>query len=322
MTGERYIVLGSPSDPLIRRKIVIFRRVEPGDLPSPGSYRLDESPYLEAMVVEIGIAEAVHREMSELAAARRAVLAEGDGFLSRYDPAGITVATGGTLMLGAWLDYLPRGAFQLGALVALIAIGIGVATKARQARLVARQREQWQRHPRRREHDELARELRQGWERVQKRIRLELGFHTDVRAAEGSSEPIRLVSLDPRPFGDDGYFDPEDFLPIEDGEGVRYECVFPGGFATRVLRGALDVRPTDASAPPAPHEETSRPHGQASEQTNEPPRREEGVHEHSREEGGTEEGSREGDAEEGGREGDAKEARAKEARAKEGSGAP
>jgi hypothetical protein len=63
-----------------------------------------------------------------------------------------------------------------------------------------------------------------------------------VRVAEGSDDPLRLASVDPRGFiSIPPSFDPEDFLPT-DGGGVRYEAVHTQGeVVTRLCEGDRDL---------------------------------------------------------------------------------
>src|SRR5688572_22550697 len=89
------------------RRIVAWRRLEPGDRRTPGTEIAPESPHLEARVFKVGIAETTFRELERLTKKRDEVVVSASGWSTRYEPAGVLLAIGGGLALGVLLDYLP-----------------------------------------------------------------------------------------------------------------------------------------------------------------------------------------------------------------------
>lgn len=233
---------GSGGAPWVRRKIVVFRRLEPGDARTPGSLAVEESPYLEARVVELRVPKQVHDELRALAAKRREALAVARGLFRSYDPAGWLVAAGGGGLVGQWLDYLPSAFFW--PLVATTAVGVVVGVATRWARTSAEKKAdaRWAASPAKADHDALAKELAEAWADAQATLKRETGFHAVIRVAEGSVDPLRLASIDPRPYAaDPPVFDPDDFLPSESAGAVRYEQFHATGeVVTRALEGTSD----------------------------------------------------------------------------------
>lgn len=237
-------LLGDDADTAwVRRKIVVFRRLEPDDVRSAGSYVLDESPYLEARLVELAIPKRVHDEMKDLAAKRRAALVTTEGLFRSYDPAGWLVATGGGGLFGVWFDFLPH-AFTWG-LVGVLAVGVvlGLVTRSARARAEKDAEARWGSSPYKKDYDLLAKDIAEAWARAQATLKRETGFHTVIRVAEGSADPMRLASIDPRPYAaDPPTFDPDDFLPTEGSGAVRYEQVHATGeVVTQALAGTQDL---------------------------------------------------------------------------------
>lgn len=229
--------------PVVRRRIVVWRRLEPGDVRTPGSLPVPESPYLEAKVLDISIPVSVHEEMKRLAAARARATAMPVSPLLRFEPAGTLIAAAGGMGVGTWLDYLrPAEVFSMITLAALV-IGILLAVYGK-ARLRAEQSAaaaRWQAAPEREEYEALARRIAEQWASFAQKLRKDTGFHTEIRVAEGSSDPMRLASIDPRPFAAGAGFDPEDWMPTEGG-GVRYETIHAAGeIVTRLLPGAREL---------------------------------------------------------------------------------
>jgi hypothetical protein len=236
------VLYGDPNGELVRRKIVVFRRLEPGDVTGPGNHPLRESPYLEGKVLEIALGKSVHDDMVRLSAKRAEVLGAASNLLSSYDLAGMLFSGAGGGLFGVWLDYLPAWStpYLVGAGVAGIALGFVTRVRKRGAELAAN--EKWKAAPEHAEYETLAREIAERWIAYSLDVKKETGFHTEVRVAEGSDDPLRLASIDPRGFiGTPPTFDPEDFLPTEGG-GVRYEAVHAGGeVVTRLCEGDRDL---------------------------------------------------------------------------------
>jgi hypothetical protein len=240
-------LLGDESETAwVRRKIVVFRRLEPSDVRTPGSHVLEESPYLEAKLVELAVPRRTHDEMKALGARRSAALSAATGLFRSYDPAGWLVAAGGGGLVGVWLDYLPR-AFFWGLVVAVAAgVVLGFVTRFAKGKAVAEADAKWRGSPEKKDYDLLAKEIAEAWARAQATLKRETGFHTVIRVAEGSVDPLRLASIDPRPYSaDPPLFDADDFLPTEDGGAVRYEQVHATGeVVTQALDGTADFRET------------------------------------------------------------------------------
>jgi hypothetical protein len=239
---QPYVILGDASGELVRRKVVVFHRLEPGDSPTMGFHPLRESPYLEGKIVEIALGKAVHDDMVRLSKAREAALGNPGGLFASYDLAGMLISGAGGGLFGVWLDYLPIEAtpYLLGALAMGTVLGFVTRVRRRAAELAAMER--WKAAPEQKEFESLARELSEKWIAFSLDVKKELGCHTEVRVAEGSDDPLRLASIDPRGFVSiPPTFDPEDFLPTE-GVGVRYEAVHAQGeVVTRLCEGDRDL---------------------------------------------------------------------------------
>ena len=240
--SKPHVLAGDPNGELVRRKIVVFRRLEPGDLPSPGNHPLRESPYLEGKILEVAVGRSLHEEMVRLAKKRAEVLGTASGLLSSYDLAGMLISGAGGGLFGVWLDYLPMWStpYLTGALA--LGVIVGFVTRVRKRGAELRAEEQWKAAPERKRYDEIAREIAERWIAYSLDVKKDHTFHTEVRVAEGSDDPLRLASIDPRGFiASPPYFDPEDFLPTE-GVGVRYEAVHAGGeVVTRLCEGDRDL---------------------------------------------------------------------------------
>lgn len=242
MSPLRCIVDGS-AGPLVRRKVLVFRRLEPGDVRAPGARPMPESPYVEAKVLDVAVGKSTHDDMVRLAKRRAEVLDAGQSLLHRYDLPGMVIAGSAAGFLGSYFDYVPER-FRVGLGVAfVIGVVLGVVTRSLRKAAEEAALARWSALPESKEHDRLARDLAEGWERFASQVKREHeGFYTELRVAEGSTAPERLCSIDPRPFGErPPRFDPEDWLPTEGG-GVRYEVVDAmGEIVTRALDGVDDV---------------------------------------------------------------------------------
>jgi hypothetical protein len=229
----------------VRRKVVVFRRLEPGDVRSEGSHKLEESPYLEARVLELAVPKRIHEEMVALDKKKREALSVATGYFRSYDPAGVLLATGGTGLFGIWLDYLPSAFWMPFAAIMLFGVAVGVWTKRASQLGIAEAAKRWTESADRKSYDLLAKDISEAWTRVANTIRREDGFYTDLRVAEGSADPVRLASIDPRPYtSEPPAFDPDDFLPsVATGDDcpVRYEHVHATGeVITKSIEGSRD----------------------------------------------------------------------------------
>lgn len=239
---------------LVRRRIVAWRRLEPGDVRTPGSLNVPESPFLEARVFEIGVPRSVHEEMERLAKARASAVEIPRSPLSEYEPAGVLIAAAGGAAVGVWLEYLrPANVFLAGAaVVGVVGVLLASYAKSRRRALEEEAEARWSGAPEKKEYEELARRIAQGWLGFAQQLKKESGFHVEIRVAEGSNDPLRLASIDPRPMEGARGFDPQDWLPTEGG-GVRYEALHAAGeIATRLLPGTTEVGETAKPAPEPP----------------------------------------------------------------------
>lgn len=248
LSDVRCIVDGS-TGPLVRRKLVVFRRLEPGDVRTAGSHALPHSPYLEAKLVEVGLSKSFHDDMVRVEKKRAETLTAHKSLLHSFDIPGMVLGAAGGGFVGSYLGYMPEH-FRPG-LGAAFGVGIVLAfvTRFLRQRAEVEALARWKALPEHKEYERIARELAEAWVRFSSLVKRELDFHTELRVGEGSNEPQRLCSIDPRGFlATPPTFDPEDWLPTE-GEGVRYEEVdVMGELVTRGLEGVDDVRPEKVEA--------------------------------------------------------------------------
>lgn len=257
--GDVRCIVDGSHGPLVRRKVVVFRRLEPGDVRTPGSHVLPHSPYLEAKLVEVALSKSLHDDMIRVSAKRAATLTADRSLLHTFDIPGMVLGAAGGGIAGSFLGYLPDR-FAPGLWVVFgVGVVLGVITRVLRRRAEAEAAARWAAMPEHKEHERIARELAEGWQRFSSLVTRETGFHTELRVGEGSSEPQRLCAIDPRGFmAVPPTFDPEDWLPTEGG-GVRYEEVdVMGELVTRGLEGVDDVSSEVPAAPstdaPAPAE--------------------------------------------------------------------
>ena len=229
----------------VRRKIVVFRRLEPSDVRTEGSHVLEESPYLEARLLELALPKRIHDEMVALDQKRREVKAVATGYFRSYDPAGVLFASGGTGLFGAIFDYLPQFFFYPSIALMVLGVIVGFLTKRASNLGIAEGEKRWNESAYRKAYNEVAKDISEAWIRAANTIRREDGFYTDLRVAEGSADPVRIASLDPRPYtSEPPSFDPDDFLPsVATGDDcpVRYEQVHATGeVITKSVEGSKD----------------------------------------------------------------------------------
>lgn len=258
--GVHEIVSGAA--PFVRRRIVVWRRLEPGDVRTPGSLDAPESPFLETKVIDVALPRAFHDDMKRLAAAKSKATDIPRSPLLEYEPAGILLSAAGGIGVGVWLDYLRPGDVFLWLALACLVLGVALAifAKARRSAAETLAKARWAAAPEKKEYEDVARTIAERWVLFTQDLKKDTGFHTEIRVAEGSSDPLRLASIDPRPFTGAIGMDPDDFLPTEGG-GVRYEALHAGGeIVSRLLPGAHElaeetppaVSPSLAAGSPAP----------------------------------------------------------------------
>lgn len=187
---------GSSSDePLVTRRIVVWRRLEPGDVRTPGTELAPESPHLEAKLVEVGIAASLLERLEALTKKRDEVTGIPAGWLARYEPAGVLFTLGGTMLVGIGLDYLPRTALLLAGSFVALGVAVGVLTKMRAVKGRLDVDRRWRDTPEREELAKIERMLTPRWERFATKLREDTSFRTDVRVGD-IHEADRLVSID------------------------------------------------------------------------------------------------------------------------------
>lgn len=250
MSELRCIVDGS-TGPLVKRKIVVFRRLEPGDIRTPGTHQLPHSPYLEGKVLDLALSKSFFDDMERVEKKRQEILGSGDGsLLHRFDIPGILIAGAGATLVGSTMGYAPVSLRPV--LIGILVVGVvlGFVTRALKSRADAEAQARWKAAPEHKENERLGRELAEAWVRFSAQVKREHdGFHTELRVGEGSTAPQRLCSLDPRGFtAMPPTFDSQDWLPTVGG-GVRYEEIdVMGELVTRGLEG-VDDWPEDGSTP-------------------------------------------------------------------------
>jgi hypothetical protein len=194
--------------------------------------------------VDIEVPESIHEKMTRLAGTKSKALEIPRSPLLEYEPAGIMISAAGGIAVGVWLEYLrPQSEFLLiAACLGILGIILAVTTKRRRIAAEAAASARWALADEKTEYEALAREVMDGWQYFARTLRKETGFHVEIRVAEGSRNPMRLASIDPRPMEGALGFDPEDFLPTEGG-GVRYEAVHAAGVVgTRLMPGAIEIQ--------------------------------------------------------------------------------
>jgi hypothetical protein len=254
--------------PLVTRRIVVWRRLEPGDVRTEGTEIAPESPHLEAKIVEVGIAKARHEEMARLWKKKDEVTAIAASWTTRYEPAGALLAIGGSLVVATLLDMLPLVVMPFAASLVVLAAAAGFATKMRK---VARDREaaaRWLKTDERVGLEKIEKLLLPRWERFATKMREESGFRTDVRVGD-IHEADRLVSIDPALLTHPSTWS-ADALPNE----VRYGWMYRDG---RVVEQKAELEDTaaaqrqpEAESEPATASESESESASASESASEP----------------------------------------------------
>ncbi len=222
------IAIDGSGEPQVVRRLVVWRRLEPGDVRTPGTELSAESPYLEAKVVEVGVSEATLARLEALHEARAAAEVSG-GWMTRYEPAGVLLTVGGGLSVGALLDYLPDVVLPATGSLAVLGVAVGVLTRARKAKAEAEAQRRWQATDERRELERLEKRLGPRWERFARELREETGFRTEVGVGD-IHEADRLVSIERARLCDPASWRPD----AREGE-VRYSWVFRDGRAVEQI---------------------------------------------------------------------------------------
>ena len=226
--------------PLVVRRIVVWRRLEPGDARTPGCEIAPESEHLEARVVEVGIARDLFDDLERLQAKHDEVTRLAARWSRRYEPAGVLFTIGGSMVIGAWLEYLPAFTLPFAASLVLLGVAVGVVTKVLKSKSEREAERRWRAMP---EKDELAAieaRLTPRWARFAERLREDTGFRADVRVGD-IHEADRLVSLDPTRITH-----PDSWRPDPKPAQVRYGWRYADG---RVVEKEAELEDTDEPDP-------------------------------------------------------------------------
>lgn len=197
----------------ITREILIFRRLEPGQLRSSENLSLPESPFVEAKIATLALNE------KDLELLRAGDTMRNNEVLAVHNRYGHWLALALTAGFGiaacAWLRFLPvtwcAPALILGVVSLLALVGLRWHLDRKSAArvsawLATRDGKAW---------DELQKDLRQAWLQRSAGFR-EAGWHTEIRLAEGSGQPARLRSIGVGVTDDGAPFCAEDFAPSAD----------------------------------------------------------------------------------------------------------
>ena len=240
---------GGEGKAVVVRKVVVWRRLEPGDARTPGTELSPESPHLEAKILEVAIGKKMFADIVRLWKEKDAVNSVSAGWTARYEPAGVLFATGGSGMVAVLLDYLPLEAFWVSGSIALLGIAVGTWTRARKTKTDADAESAWRAMPERRELTQIEKILAPRWKRFSDRLREETGFRTDVRVGD-IHDAERLVSIDPARMSH-----PDMWRPDEHPKEVRYGWVFADGRCVQQVAELEDSDVPSAGAEQAGAEE-------------------------------------------------------------------
>ncbi|MCA9613688.1 MAG: hypothetical protein KC586_13120, partial [Myxococcales bacterium] len=227
---------GTEKGPVVRRKIVVWRRLEPGDVRTPGTEIAPESPHIEAKVIQIAIAKKTFEELERLWKKRDEVTAVAAQWTTRYEPAGVLFAIGGSGMIAVGLDYLPPALFWVCASFTGLGAAVGLLTRARKAKADGEATAAWNRTEERRALDQLEKTLTPRWKRFSQKLLEKEGFRTDVRVGD-VHDADRLVSIDA-----DRITHPDTWRADEKRREVRYGWVFSDG---RYAEQVAELEETD-----------------------------------------------------------------------------
>lgn len=217
------VAIDGSDGPHVVRRVVVWRRLEPGDVRTPGTELSAESPHLEAKVIEVAIAEALHEDLSRLWKKKDAVTAVASRWSTRYEPAGVLFTMGGGGMVGVYLDYLPLDAFWVSVTFAVLGVAVGVYTRANKAKAETEVDKAWSGTHEQKELDKIEKRLGPRWKRFAKKLLESEGFRTDIRVGD-IHEAERLVSIDL-----DRISHPDTWRPDPQEGEVRYGWVFSDG---------------------------------------------------------------------------------------------
>ena len=234
---DKVIRLDAADGPMRVRKLVVWRRLEPGDPRTPGTEISAESPFIEAKVLEVGISKSTFTELERLWKKKDEVFAVADGWATRYEPAGVLFTIGGTAGAGILLDFLPAETFWFSASLVALGVGVGAWTRARKASAARKIQRSWSETPEQKELLHFEKVLTPRWRRFSQRLLEESGFRTDVRVGD-IHDADRLVSIDLSRLTH-----PDTWRPDRGPREVRYGWVFRNG---RCVEQVAELEDTDA----------------------------------------------------------------------------
>ena len=225
--GAEPFVLDGSTGPRVMRRLVAWRRLEPGDERRPDTELAPESEHLEVRVFAVAVGRATLDALERIAAARAKVEAPTRSWRARYEPAGTLLAAGGGAVAGTLLDYLPGWLGMLGGGLMLAGAAVGAVTRMNHDLARAAVDAAWQRSPERETLDALVEKLRAGAKTLREQVREE-GYRLDVRVGDPDGLE-RLLGLDPDALGD-----PESWRADASPTAVRYLAVYRDGRQTVV----------------------------------------------------------------------------------------
>jgi hypothetical protein len=237
------VAIDGSTGPLVARRIVVWRRLEPGDVRTPGTELAPESTHLEAKIIEVGIARSLHDDLARIQAKRDATASRATGLSTRYEPAGVLLTIGGSLAVGAWLDYLPDVVLPVAGSLVVLAFAVGAFTKANKKRREVEADRAWRVTEERGERERIEKRLAPRWERFATKLREDTGFRAEVRVGD-IHEADRLVSIDV-----ERITHPDTWTPDPKPNDVRYGWRYADG---RIVEQKAELEDTDDVAEEAP----------------------------------------------------------------------
>lgn len=238
------VAIDGSEGPLVVRRVVAWRRLEPGDERTPGTELAPESTHLEAKVVQVGISESLRDELVRLWSRREELAAVRHRWTARYEPAGILFALGGGVAVGTLgLQHLPSWLLPHALGLMALGVAVGVFTRANKRKYDGEVTRRWRESAEREELEKLQEKLLPRWERFSEKLRVEHGFRTEVRIGE-FHEVDRLVSIDVSRISH-----PNTWKPDETEGEVRYGWRYADG---RVVEQIAELEETEGSVPKIP----------------------------------------------------------------------
>jgi hypothetical protein len=234
------VVIDASDGPHVVRKVVVWRRLEPGDARTPGTEVSAESPHLEAKVIDVAISKDLHADLKRLWKKRDEVTAIAEAWNTRYEPAGVLFSIGGGGLVGVLLDYLPPEAFWVCTSFTGLGIAVGWYTRATKAKAEADAGKAWFRTDERKQLESIEKRLEPRWKRFAKKLLQNDGFRTEVGVGD-IHEADKLVSIDLERISH-----PDTWKADAEEREVRYGWVFGDG---RYAEQVAELEESDATDP-------------------------------------------------------------------------